>query len=251
MHIEYVGMDWRHERHFVMDRPQGHSTWVIIQVTSAGWWWAKEDSQPLPAGWCVVMPPGLAHRYGTGGRPFSNHWIHVEGIDVGALPQRDPFAVADPVAVSQMFREVHREWTTRATDWEAATAAHLELLLIALRRGQAQASRPRVADVRPLQALRSRVRSEPGAGWTVARMAAEAGLSPSRFRVRYRSAFGLGPLDDLLSARLDHARALLLDGLTVAAAAHRSGFSDLSYFHRQYRRRLGTTPAGSRDGQGD
>ncbi len=82
-------------------------------------------------------------------------------------------------------------------------------------------------------------------------MAAEAGLSPSRFRMRYRSAFGLGPLDDLLSAFLDHVRALLLDGLIVAAAARRSGFSDFSYYLRQYRRRLGTTPAGTRDGQGD
>ena len=247
MHISHCGFNWQHERHFLLDRPHGHYEWVVIQVTSSGWWWEHEHAPPREAGLCVIMPPDLPHRYGNDHRPFTNHWFHAAGLDPGDLPLSQPFSVADPAAVSQAFHNLQREWTTRAQDWEAACDAHVQLLMISLRRGQALAARPRAADDRNLLALRSRLRADPGIGWTVARLAAEAGLSPARFRVRYRNAFGTSPMDDLLAARLDHARALLLDGLTVAAAAQRSGFHDLSYFHRQYRRRLGTTPAGSRD----
>ena len=248
MHISYCGYDWRHDARFVLNRSQGLSEWVIVQVTSPKWWWMSDEQLTLGAGWCMVLPPHVPHCYGTRGRPFSNHWIHVDGLADPGLPLSEPFSVADPAEVSLAFRDLHREWTARASGWEDACAAYTTLVLIAMRRGCERARRPRAADDGPLRDLRARLRSAPGRAWTVPTMAAAVKLSPSRFRARYRAAFGISPLEDLLAVRLEQARALITDGLTVAVAAERSGFRDLSYFHRQYRRRLGATPAAGRRG---
>jgi len=67
-------------------------------------------------------------------------------------------------------------------------------------------------------------------------------LSPSRLRARWQSAFGCAPSADVIAARIAYAQRLLEGGLTVADAARRSGFNDLPYFHRQFRRLTGGTP---------
>ncbi|HTW20796.1 MAG TPA: AraC family transcriptional regulator [Mycobacteriales bacterium] len=58
----------------------------------------------------------------------------------------------------------------------------------------------------------------------------------------FRVAYGLSPHAYVIGRRVDHARRLLLDGWTTAAAATASGFFDQAHLHRHFAKFTGTTP---------
>lgn len=88
-------------------------------------------------------------------------------------------------------------------------------------------------------------RPELSIGWAAARQ----GISPVYLRKLF-AAEGGSFADFLLAVRLDRARKQLVDaGLrhrSVAAIAFESGFGDISYFNRCFRRRFGMTPSEAR-----
>ncbi|MCC8395576.1 AraC family transcriptional regulator [Paraburkholderia sp. MMS20-SJTR3] len=79
--------------------------------------------------------------------------------------------------------------------------------------------------------------------WTVARLAAAAGMSRSAFASLFTRTVGRPPLDYLRSWRLARARALLANGEdNVARVASAVGYASQSAFTHAYRRAFATTP---------
>jgi len=79
--------------------------------------------------------------------------------------------------------------------------------------------------------------------WTIARYAAEAGVTPDRLNATVRRTTGRSPLA-LVHARLIHEADTLLDdsSLQIAEIAEELGFSDPAYFSRFYKRLTGYSP---------
>ena len=59
----------------------------------------------------------------------------------------------------------------------------------------------------------------------------------------FRSAFGTSPYRYLTMRRLDHAKAAIIGGRSLAESALEAGFADQAHFTRQFRKAFGTTPA--------
>lgn len=79
--------------------------------------------------------------------------------------------------------------------------------------------------------------------WTVATLAAQAGLSRTAFAVRFARLVGQTPMDYMTQWRmLWAAKRLERDGTTVAQAAAEVGYSSESAFTAAFKRTLGTTP---------
>lgn len=95
-----------------------------------------------------------------------------------------------------------------------------------------------------LAALRARVEADPGADWTVARMAQVAALSPSRLHELFLAELQAPPRAWLQGLRLTRARELLAQtGLPIAEIASRCGFADQSALTHAMRRAHDVTPA--------
>ncbi len=74
-------------------------------------------------------------------------------------------------------------------------------------------------------------------------LARKVHMTAASFVRHFKAATGCTPLDFLIRLRLDEAMHLLLDeGVSVAEAAERSGFSDSNYFSRIFRRKTGFSP---------
>ncbi len=73
-------------------------------------------------------------------------------------------------------------------------------------------------------------------------LAVLAGLSPYHFTRLFRTATGTTPHQYVILRRVERARQLLLEGVDIAQAAARSGFSGQSHLHHHLRRILGVTP---------
>jgi transcriptional regulator GlxA family with amidase domain len=78
---------------------------------------------------------------------------------------------------------------------------------------------------------------------SVARLAADAGMSPRTFARAFRAELGVTPGAHVEELRVDATRRLLeTTDLTVAAIARQVGFGRPETLHRSFRRRVGTTP---------
>ena len=85
--------------------------------------------------------------------------------------------------------------------------------------------------------------AEPGAPWTLAALAREAGMSRSAFAVRFRDLLGEPPMAYVTTWRMDLAGRLLREEqLPLARVAERVGYSSEAAFHRAFRRAHHLTP---------
>ncbi|MFF0456376.1 AraC family transcriptional regulator [Nocardia africana] len=85
---------------------------------------------------------------------------------------------------------------------------------------------------------------KPAAGWTVASLAAEAGVSRALFARRFSEVMGQSPLAYLTECRMDEAEELLADrSLTVAQVAKAVGYADAFGFSAAFKRYRGIRPS--------
>lgn len=96
---------------------------------------------------------------------------------------------------------------------------------------------PRFTEIREVVTNRASER------WTVERMARTANLGTNRFSLLYRRFFGTSPIDDLLSARIELAKYHLVSSdATLETIADACGFSNVYYFSRLFKKRVGCPP---------
>ncbi|GAA4495995.1 AraC family transcriptional regulator [Gluconacetobacter tumulicola] len=80
--------------------------------------------------------------------------------------------------------------------------------------------------------------------FSIERLAAEVGMSPSSLHEHFRAVTAMTPLQFQKQLRLQDARSLLLvQDIDVATAALRVGYESPSQFSREYRRHFGEPPA--------
>jgi AraC-like DNA-binding protein len=246
-----------------------------IHFCEPGWSWSPA---PLPDTdcWCVLggqgqvnlgrdthlLHTGVCFLFGPGTRPVAKHdpatpltvfAVHVDippdrksAPPVSGLPPRNlPIQVTD----TQRLRRLCELLTDSApldSDFkrEEASLAFRQLLHLLAHPQARQAP----ADPR-LERLRRQLHERLGQPWTVEEMARVAALSPSRFNVLFKSQFGRTPVHYLIHARIDRAKALLLETrMTQAEVADALGYSDVYFFHRQFRKFTGFPPGRIRDG---
>jgi AraC-like DNA-binding protein len=204
--------------------------------------------ETVAAGTCLVTTAGAALPHRSAGRPFATDWMIIAG-PLAEVAERCGCPLATPIpgppldAWRVLVDGIDQECWRRERDWAVVVDHRLHDLLILLARA-ARAEAPADAVV---EGVRRRILRELDRPWTVADMAAFAGLSRPRFAARFRRAYGISPLEDLIRVRIRFAQHLLRNtGMPIAAVAVRAGFRDLPWFHRCFRRRTGRTPQQTR-----
>lgn len=80
--------------------------------------------------------------------------------------------------------------------------------------------------------------------FSIERLAAEVGMSPSSLHEHFRAVTAMTPLQFQKQLRLQDARSLMLvDDIDVTTAAFCVGYESPSQFSREYRRHFGQPPA--------
>ncbi|WP_433671656.1 AraC family transcriptional regulator [Nocardia sp. CA-136227] len=91
------------------------------------------------------------------------------------------------------------------------------------------------------------IHTVPGTSWTVASLAAEAGVSRALFAKRFTAVMGQPPLAYLTESRMDEAEELLTDtDLTIATIARSVGYADPFGFSAAFKRHRGVSPTAFR-----
>ena len=138
--------------------------------------------------------------------------------------------------------------------WRSALARLMEVLVIALMAAQLQRSdMPQgflagLADAKIARALSS-IHAQPERDWTSDLLAKQAGMSRTRFVVRFGDCVGVAPMQYLQNWRMRRAKALLRDtNLSMDEIALRCGYQSMPAFSRRFKAQFGEGPGAFRRG---
>ena len=149
--------------------------------------------------------------------------ISPQGRHAFLLPRADA-ALDDPGAAEEFAYEVAAYVATRMTDAPAAT-------------------RVAASTAKRIQETARWIESNADQPLPLVSLAAQACMSPYHFLREFKRVIGITPHQFILSLRLRNAaKRLRHSDEPVLQIAIESGFSDLSEFHRRFRRMLGVTP---------
>lgn len=86
------------------------------------------------------------------------------------------------------------------------------------------------------------IHAQPARRWTIEALAAEAGMSRSRFMADFAQVVGATPMAYVARWRMGLAQAALAEGAQISDVARRSGYHSAAAFRRAWRRHVATQP---------
>lgn len=248
----HVGINYRHELGFTIDRTRGAGFYFFLRLLTPVIMRCASGMRRIPAGHCVLFTPDFPAWYHGDGIGLGNDWFHASGDLTPLLlrydlPPNEPFRPQTDRFIRPMLQELQDELLGGQEYREQAALILLERLLLNLGRARNTKPCPRGkndAQEELFRRLRREMLAAYGQRWRVEELAAHVHLSPSRFAALYRRYFGSSPVEDLLQRRIAQAE-IFLSGtnMPVGEVARRCGFENIYYFSRAFRQRTGVPPS--------
>ena len=240
---------WPEKRGFSLFRVSTKEDFIFIHALSDAEAFIDGKWRSVQAGDLWITSAHTSQGIRSTEEDLLHDWFHLRGDVASVLASYDlrPDTLYRPhedAFISSAVHKVEIEFFSGAP--YAAEIATLIIEQLLARIGRALKSpEPRISPyLYPrFSALRSEVLRHYHTPPSVSEMASALSLSPSRFHKLYKSYFGVSPAHDIVRARIDHARLLLLDGsLSVTEVAEQIGFSDIYSFIRRFKAEVGVSP---------
>lgn len=181
------------------------------------------------------------------------NWIHAD-VEIAPLlekyeiPVNQVFYPADASFLPGLFRKIRLEFLSHDPHREDLLDSYMTQMLIKLSRAVHDSNVQIKVDKdiqMNIRLRRMQMLSHPEKKWTVEDLANSVSLSSSRFHVVYKSLFGVSPIRDLIEARIDRAKGLLLEEETdsLSQIAENLGYKNQYDFSRQFKQITGLSPS--------
>jgi AraC family transcriptional regulator, arabinose operon regulatory protein len=236
-------------------RPHGTRDWLLTYTLAGeGRYRIGAQSYSCRSGDLFLLEPGAGHDYATAtpAEAWEFYWVHftprAHWLQWLRLPQLAPGLLALPIEtpalrerLTQAFARLLRDRWGMGAWQEALTANALEeVLIVAAQQQEKRQGRP--FDPR-IEAVLVLINQRFGERLTIADLAQNVALSPSRLAHLFKAQTGVSVMDLVLDLRLRQAARLLeFSGLTVGEIAHDVGFQSPFHFSRQFKRYFGQSP---------
>ena len=255
MLLHALGMDYRHDSDFFINRPQGSGDDLIIIFKTPAAVCLNGIDTEVKADTAVVYSKGTPQIYGACGTEYANHWVHFDMQGDNAflqrinLPADTIIEIIDISSVESVMRMLSVQALSDDANKDECTSLLLRLLLAKLG-GVNETSRQRSVHYNELCTLRSEIYREPMAEYTVEKLAEKMSLSPPHFQALYKNEFGVSCYEDVLNARMEKAKYYLKNtSLSVKEVAELCGYANDVHFIRQFKQRTGMTAGQFRKNQ--
>jgi len=256
-------LESHHAADFIMpmgDWPFHKICWV---ATGSGALASPEAETPLQENDMLVLPATWAHRFvddrhapltlvilclsvsflddgSRAGLPSLWQAILRQHAPGTPLKARTAFHLS---ALSDRFRQALKEQEEALPGWEASLGSIAARILISLVRRQCEPGPgPKDSSLRAVEGAVEWISRNLHKRLTLEAVAAQCQLSPRRFTTLFKQVTGETFNTYLNRRRIDHACQRLRETGHIAYACHESGFNDLAYFYRVFRKYKGITP---------
>lgn len=250
MQLLEIRHDWPEKSGFTISRPRGRNDYTFLHFKNSITLELAGVRHRLQPGACLFYAPNTPQWY-TGHAAFVHNWLHLDAETADLLerfhiPVNQILYPKETDYISHLFYLLEGEFYSDHPHREEILAAYLTEFLIRFSRSlDPNNTTPTVSkdERRRLQMARRILISAPEHPWTVAEIAGEINLSPSRFHASYKAVFGISPMRDLIETRVQNAKNLLLVGeLSVREIAERLGYNSPNHFIRQFKNCTGLSP---------
>lgn len=144
---------------------------------------------------------------------------------------------------SEAFRRALKEQGEGMPGWQSAMSASAIHALVSLARKHCEPSDEHVeSSLRSVEGAIEMIRGNLHERWTIDRIAEACGMSSRRFTTLFKEITGETFTAYLNRERIAHACKRLHETGHIPYACHESGFNDLAYFYRVFKKLKGVTP---------
>lgn len=211
-------------------------------------------SYPVEKGGAFFIYPGELVRYDADPEtPWEYRWIGFKGLQVDEFLSRMGISPHRPVTgqpysrrTAAYFRRIQQVLQDGGPASDMQAGGWLRLIL-------AELTRDRVAEAAPAPAPESEIKRqvEQAIRWltlqysqqiSIEHMAQTLGYHRTHLSKMFKQHTGMSPMSFLLQTRMERAKLLLGEPLTVEQVAASVGFTDALYFSKQFKKYYGLSP---------
>lgn len=226
---------------------------VHTVVEGRGTYRCRDRLYELKAGDSFFIFPGELHTYQSDlERPWFYRWIAFRGkkaerwLQTAGITADHPFVSGGHETALQAARAIERRF--RSGDWTSDMEAEGWLSLAFAAWGRSNRpngpSAPGHAGIAAREADRAArwLESQLASPISIGQMARELGYHRTYFSKLFRKEMGVSPVQHLQKLRMERAKLLLREALTIEEVAASVGYADPLYFSKAFKKWVGATP---------
>ncbi|WP_161485700.1 helix-turn-helix transcriptional regulator [Gracilibacillus timonensis] len=199
-------------------------------------------------GACILFTPEYPQDY-SAIQEFQNSYVHFHMQGRNALdyqlPLNEVFYPENIEVIDQLFQKIQAEFLSPDIFQQEMMDMLLRQLLIESSRQLVPSYQSEEASMlhAAFRNLRFTLLTQCEKDWTIAQMCQAVHLEKSQFYTYYERFFYISPKADLLNARINKAKQMLVNQAAVIQDVSEScGFGSASHFSRQFKRSVGYSP---------
>ncbi len=247
MKLHSMGINYRHESDFLIERPTGSGDNLLIIFKTDAYLTVNGIKKAVSADSAIVYSRSFPQYYSAKGSSFCNHWVHFE-LDENdcflksiKLPFNTIIEVADINAVENLLLQLSSEDLSENSNKKECSDLYLRLIMAKLCETKKGSENSNIHSEK-LMTLRNDIYASPADKRSIADIADSLSLSPSHFQALYKAQFGVSCYDDILTARIKMAKYYLRNtALSVGRIAQLCGYENDVHFIRQFKKKTGFT----------
>ena len=140
--------------------------------------------------------------------------------------------------IYKLFLNAHASWKNKGPGFHVYVLSQLYMVLGLMLEKSTTANQPEHF-LKAISFINSNYKNS---ALNIDMICAEAGISATVFRQLFKKYYQKTPVEYIVSLRLEYARSLISNGISIESATYESGFNDPKYFARVVKKRLGCTP---------
>jgi AraC family transcriptional regulator of arabinose operon len=254
MEIHVIGYNHSHDKSFVIDRPNGISSWLFLLIKTPAVFIQDGIEINIRENSFVLFTNEVPQYYCTYGEKYVDDWFHFsvddadkEFISTLKIPLNTVTWLGDNSELSKIIHNMAYEFHITSPYNTDIIEHYLKIFFIKLSRklhiGLQFPSEKIIEKYKNMIHIRIRIYSMPQSISSVKEMSKELSMSVSSFQHTYKKIFGVNVMTDVINSRLEHARGLLATtDLTLDSIAVQSGYSNAFHLMRQFKDKYGLTP---------
>lgn len=249
-----VGYNYSHGPEFVMDRPNGIGSWLLLIIKTPAVFTINGVNRSVRENSFIIFTPDTPCRYRGAGKVYTDDWIYfsaderdIQRFKELDIPLNEPVYLGGTEELSRIIHILAFEHYSAEVHHTEIEERYTEILLLQLSRlirsGAAVSSKMFIEKNHRMTQLRTMLYTQPDKTVSVDKMAKDMNMSRSGFQHLYKKMFGTSVINDVIKGRLERAcRLLSSTDLTIAEIAERCGYSTEYNFMRQFKKYMGKTP---------
>jgi AraC-type DNA-binding domain-containing proteins len=245
MKINWVGLNFKHDKTFYVSRPSGSGDYVVIFVKTRTIFEFVSEVTIAEPNSVIVFDKGYKQHYYSAEDALVNDFIHfdisgkMEAPILSGILFNKPVQVLEPEVIGSLIQHIANENSSNSPH----KTTTIDFLFGALINKIKDQYTIRNENIEGMNALRGEIYSNPHINWSIPQMALKCHLSKTYFQAVYKKTFGVTCMTDVISARCLLAKRLLLDtNYKVYQVAELCGYNNPVHFMRQFKEKNGVTP---------